>query len=184
MFNRETFVIVKCAVVVIGPGTDKQLPVPQFRGLEWRGGGFPSTCRPVSKTSLRGESLVGKRRWRKESVPKSRLRGNRNYVHHLGRSFSTTTFRSSSFFFGHSFFIFPRRVFSSVHGESSMEKGRWNWNGRGNEVGSEENRKSRDRDAVVPLLPAKIPLITWKELICVYSARLRGSKKKISTIQV
>lgn len=71
MFNRETFVIVKCAVVVVGPGTDKQLPVPQFRGLEWRGGGFPSTCRPVSKTSLRGESLVGKRRWRKESVPKS-----------------------------------------------------------------------------------------------------------------
>lgn len=39
MFNRETFVIVKCAVVVVGPGTDKQLPVPQFRGLEWRGGG-------------------------------------------------------------------------------------------------------------------------------------------------
>lgn len=104
MFNRETFVIVKCAVVVVGPGTDKQLPVPQFRGLEWRGGGFPSTCRPVSKTSLRGESLVGKRRRRKESVPKSRLRGNRNYVHHLGRSFSTTTFRSSSFFFGSSFF--------------------------------------------------------------------------------
>lgn len=39
VFNRETFVIVKCAVVVVGPGTDKQLPVPQFRGLEWRGGG-------------------------------------------------------------------------------------------------------------------------------------------------
>lgn len=53
----------------------------------------------------------------------------------------------------------------------------------GNEVGSEENRKSRDRDAVVPLLPAKIPPdYEERTYLCLCSARLRGSKKISSQV--
>lgn len=179
MFNRETFVIVKCAVVVVGPGTDKQLPVPQFRGLEWRGGGFPSTCRPVSKTSLRGESLVGKRRRRKESVPKS-----------CGGIEITFTTSADPFLLRRSAApLFSSAIRSSFFPAEfspacTVKAARRKEDGIGMGGGMKLDRKKIGNLAVVPLLPAKIPLITWKELICVYSARLRGSKKKISTIQV
>lgn len=130
-FNREACSLsLKRAAVVVRSRYGQTITNPPIG----RRIGTPGRKVPIhlsAKTSLRGESLVGKRGRGKESSKE--LRGNRNYVHHLrGRilfySFSVPQLLFFSSAIPSSFF--PAE-FARVHGESSSaEKGRWNWNGR------------------------------------------------------
>lgn len=117
----------------------------------------PSTCRPVSKTFLRGGEKVwsgGEKSWSQRVARESKLRSPPRQI-----LFCTPTFLQLLLFLRPFVLHFspPSFLACTVKARKEPKKGRWDWNGMGNEVGSEENRKSRDRDAVVPLLPAKIP---------------------------
>lgn len=132
-FNREACSLsLKRAAVVVRSRYGQTITNPPIARIGTPGRKVPiHLSASFAKTSLRGESLVGKRGRGKESSKE--LRGNRNYVHHLhGRilfySFSVPQLLFFSSAIPSSFF--PAE-FARVHAESSSaEKGRWNWNGR------------------------------------------------------